>query len=311
MSYAAPLVTRYRPGAFDELIGHESIIKTLKLALQSDSHPHSYLLTGPSGIGKTTMARIIAKQIEAEVIEIDAATNNSADDMRAIVEQGSHTSLSGAGRRMFLLNEIQALGQRASDVLLTILEEPPKHLYFALTTTEPEKVREAIQTRCYNVALRALRPNEIELLVNLVAETEGWNVPGDVIQAVVQAATGQPRKALTILQSVHGATDREEVKRIISLMEAGEPLVDLCRSLLNGNPKWTTVRPLLMKMDDEDFRDAAGQAASYCAGAMIRSEGEQQAQHAHEILVALTFPTETFDQKAKLLTAIGRIVWGG
>jgi DNA polymerase-3 subunit gamma/tau len=97
-------------------------------------------LHGPSGVGKTTIARIIAKELDADVIEVDAASRNGVETMRALCDTGRHLSFRASGKRMFILNEVQRLSPNAWDALLTTLEEPPDHLYFALTTTEFDRV---------------------------------------------------------------------------------------------------------------------------------------------------------------------------
>src|ERR1700740_1437839 len=98
-----PLITRYRPSTFDEVLGHEEIINALKRVLKTATRPHAFLLTGVSGIGKTTLARIMAAEINAEVTEIDAASNNGIDAMRQLTELGQYFSLFGAESKMFII----------------------------------------------------------------------------------------------------------------------------------------------------------------------------------------------------------------
>ena len=307
-----PIIVKYRPAQFGELIGNEAINAALLRALSSEtSRPHAFLFTGPSGIGKTTTARIVATHIGAEVIEIDAASNNGVDAMRALVDVGQHMSLSGAGTRMFIIDEAHALTKPAWQAILKLLEEPPPHLYIALCTTEANKVPDTINTRCYHVALRALKPAEIEDLLILVAELEGWTVAPDVMQAVVQAATGQPRKALSILQSVWDAPSRDEVRRIINLMDASDPLIAVCQHLLAGKKSWKIIGEQLQRLDIDDFEEASIAAGRYIMGAMTNARDENDARRAWLLLEALLFPANSWDKKAVFIAAVGRMIWGG
>jgi DNA polymerase-3 subunit gamma/tau len=306
-----PLVTKYRPSDFETFLGNETTIAALKRAVGNEvSRPHAFLFTGPSGIGKTTGARIVATMLNAEVVEIDAASNNGVDAMRLLVELGNHMSLTGAGVRMFIIDECHSLSKSAWQAILKMLEEPPAHLYIALCTTELHKVPETIVTRCYHVALRPLKPAEIEDLCMVVAELEGWTVHNDVMQAVIQAATGQPRKALSILQAVHDAPSRDEVRRIITLMDATDPLIALLQYLLAGKKAWAVIKGHLSRIEEDDFEELSIGAGRYIVGALLRAETDASAQLAWRLLDALVFPTSTFDRKASFMAAIGRMIWG-
>ncbi len=136
MAISQQLINKYRPETWDEVVGHDEVLTALQRALSQDTRPHSFLLSGPPGLGKTTLARIIAGDLHCEIVEISGATHSGVDNMREIVELGSHMSLSGAGRRMFILDECQRISKGGWDALLKITEEPPEHLFFALCTTE-------------------------------------------------------------------------------------------------------------------------------------------------------------------------------
>lgn len=306
---AEPLITKYRPQNFAELYGNETIVNALMRAIASESRPHAFLFTGPSGIGKTTTARIVATDLNAEILEIDAASNSGVDAMRSLVEQGSHMALSGAGQRMFLIDEAHRLSRNSWDVLLKFLEEPPDHLYIALCTTEITKVPDTIVTRCYHVAFRPLKDNEIEDLLSVVSEAEGWTPTADVMLAVKQAGTGQPRKALSILQAVHDAPSREEVRRIIALTEETDALINLCRYLIKPKPQWQQIAEFLAKIDDADYENASTLAGRYILTVLLAEKQMQRAHALWALIDAFVFPAATYDKKLAFVAAIGRWVF--
>jgi DNA polymerase III gamma/tau subunit len=313
---AAPdtIITKYRPGSFDEVVGNEESVSALERHLKSPSQSHGYLLSGPSGTGKTTLARIIAKQLDCNPEEIDAAMFSGVDAMRQLIASGSYRSLMTSGRRMFVINEVQRLSKGAFDALLTTLEEPPSHLYFALTTTEADKVPDAVKTRSYEVKLRSVGAGDIESLLIAVASAEKWDVLDETFEAVVEAAHGSPRQALSMLQVVHDVRSRDEVKRIIALSDvSSEPLIEICQLMLRGVTSANSMRivELLGKIDDDVFEQALTLAARYIMGAMNRSRTDREARKAWVLLDALLFPASTFDKKAALYCAIGRAIWGG
>jgi DNA polymerase III subunit gamma/tau len=305
-----PLITKYRPADFDEVYGHEAHLATLQRAIAGKTTPHSFLFTGPSGLGKTTLARIIAKYLKCDVLEIDAASNSGIDAMRELVDMGQHMSLTKEGRRMFIIDECHALSKPAWQALLKILEEPPAHLFFALCTTELNKIPETIVLRCFHTALRPLAPSEMEDLLIAIADAEGWTVENDVLAAVVEAATGQPRKGLSILQQVHDVGSKEEVRRIISLMAPGDPLFDLCQLLIQGKP-WVEVQKALVRVEDGAFDQASVMVAGYLTSCILKAKNEKGAAAAWQLLDALLFPVSGFHPKANFVAAIGRMRWGG
>ena len=301
-----PLITKYRPTAFEQVIGNEAAINALVREVNGNSRPHAYLFTGPSGTGKTTLARIVATAVEASVMEIDAASHSGVDDIRVLVSTSGYKPLV-ANKMMYIIDECHALSKPAWQALLKLVEEPPDWLFIALCTTEVQKVPETVKNRCYRVLLKSLKPVEIEDFVDTIAGLEGWEVTPETFQAIVQAAEGSPRRALSVLQAGHAARNREELAQVVAQVDSDtSPTQELAKLLISGNRDWKRARGLLEQIDDED--EAVSIICSYIAAAISRAE-EAAAQKYWWVLEAF-IQANTYDKKVQLICAVGRVLWG-
>ena len=303
-----PLINKYRPTSFDGIIGNKLAVKALQEAVQSSTCPHSYLFIGPAGLGKTTLARIIAKVIDASIVEIDAATHTGVDDVRELVELSKHKPITVQKNRMFIINEFHALSKNAMNALLEIMEEPPEYIYIALTTTETKKVLDSLRTRCYTVPLKLVQPDEIAELLEDVCNKENWSVNAEVANAIVLASGGSFRKALTILWAGHALTSKVDLAQVVAEVEYDDSgVANLCKYLMNGGRDWLKIQELLSVFDIENDEVVAG-AIRYISASMLKAN-EYQAKKFWILLECLT-NINGWDKKAQLATAIGRIMWG-
>ena len=198
------LYRKYRPKTFDEVRNQDHIVSVLKGALAKQMIPHALLFTGPRGTGKTTVARIFARELgahEVDIYEIDAASNRGIDDIRELKES-VHTSPYESPYKVYIIDEVHMLTKEAFNALLKTLEEPPAHVIFILATTERDKLLDTITSRCQVFAFHA--PSRVELrdTVIAVAQQEHFILDTSAADVVALSADGSYRDALGITQKV-------------------------------------------------------------------------------------------------------------
>lgn len=222
------LYRKWRPKTFSEVVGQAHITDTLQRQVAEGRVGHAYLFTGTRGTGKTTCARILAKAVNCEhpvdgapccqcdacrgidsgmlldVTELDAASNNGVDQVRALREEAVYTP-SVLKKRVYIIDEVHMLSIAAFNALLKILEEPPEHLMFILATTELHKVPATILSRCQRFAFRRILPREIVGRLNYIAEQEGIDLRPDGAELLAHIADGALRDALSLLDQCAAA----------------------------------------------------------------------------------------------------------
>lgn len=307
MSEQEQLITKYRPVSFEEVLGNSEVIKSLAKAVREGPRPHAYLLTGSSGIGKTTLANIIAKEVDAAVTTIRAAVQSSVDDTRALADLAVFKPITVQKNSMYIIDECHNLSSKAFEPLLDLTEHPPDFLYVALCTTVPEKLPLTLKTRCFPVSLKPLKSNEIDDLLTAVADIEGWKVNNDVMSSIVMAAEGSARMALTILQAGHDCQSRDELSKIVNKVVSDQsPAIALCRYLMTGKKEWKAISSYFSKI--EDHEQALNDMATYFAGVMERSEDFQA--HTTWMMLQRLIQDTSWNKKVQFYSAIGSIMWG-
>lgn len=212
MSHLA-LYRKYRPQTFDQVRGQDDAVAYLQSIIQSGHVPHAILFTGSRGIGKTTLARIFAKSLGIDVhdiYEIDAASNNSVDDVRDLINEVNTLPLSSE-YKMYILDEVHMFSKQAFNALLKVLEEPPKHVLFVFATTELHKVIPTIISRCQVVQLKKPTAAVIAEQVIDIAKAEDKSISFDHALLIANRANGSFRDALVILDQVSEQSTGSEI----------------------------------------------------------------------------------------------------
>lgn len=273
------LYRRYRPQRFDELRGQDHVARALKNAVANERIGHAYLFSGPRGTGKTTTARILAKVLNCEatvdgepcctcsscvavqsgssfdVIELDAASNRSIEDIREII---ATAALGSPGRhKVYILDEVHQLTAPAAAALLKTLEEPPSHVVFVLATTDPEKVPETIRSRTQHLQFHLLPVDDLEKHVKWVASDAGIELDERGLESVLRQGGGSARdtlSALELLAATGGALDEstpvdEFVEALID-HDAGRLLAAVAETVHHGRDPRSIVDDLVRHLRD-------------------------------------------------------------
>ncbi len=209
------LYRSYRPHSFSGIMGQEHVTKILEEEIKSGKIAHAYLFAGSRGLGKTSVARIFAKEIgctDKDLYEIDAASNTGVDSIRELTAN-VYTLPFGSPYKVYLLDEAHMLSKSAWNAFLKTLEEPPAHVIFILATTEAEKVPETVRSRCQVFEFRKPTREGTMKLVDAVAKKEGYTLLPGVSSLIALLAEGSYRDALSTLQKLFSASGDTKITR--------------------------------------------------------------------------------------------------
>jgi DNA polymerase-3 subunit gamma/tau len=260
MSYQV-LARKWRPRNFTQLVGQEHVVRALRHALEQNRLHHAYLFTGTRGVGKTTLARILAKCLNCEtgitaqpcgkcsaceeidggrfvdLLEVDAATNTRVDEMRQLLDTAQYAPTRGRFK-VYVIDEVHMLSNSAFNAMLKTLEEPPEHLKFVLATTDPQKIPVTVLSRCLQFNLKQMPPAAIASHVAGLLQAESVVFESDALQLIARAAAGSMRDALSLLdqaiahgggsvatagvRDMLGAVDDTYLRRLLEAVAAGE-----------------------------------------------------------------------------------------
>jgi len=210
------LYRKYRPHKFEDVLGQDHIVDVLKNAVKLGRVSHAYLFSGPRGTGKTSVARILAKEAgcsDADLIEIDAASSRGIDEIRSLREGVRFFPLQG-DIKVYIIDEVHMLTKEAFNALLKTLEEPPEHVIFILATTESEKVPDTIVSRCQNFSFRKIPESVMRETIISIAEKEGFGVDEDTASIIALFADGSFRDAQGMLDQILSIGDKNKDKKI-------------------------------------------------------------------------------------------------
>lgn len=273
------LYLKYRPTSFDQIQGNEEVISSLQRMVSSKECVHSFLFIGPTGCGKTTLARIVAQELGvkgSDFRELDSAQYRGIDDIRAMRKQMQYHALEGT-ISVWLLDECHKLTGDAQNALLKILEDTPKHVYIILATTDPQKLIPTVRGRCSQFAVKPLNDSQMMNLLRKVVKAEGESLMKPVYEQLIQDGFGLPRNTLQILDQVLRVDEDERLIVAKRSAEEESQSIELCRALLSGAP-WKKVANLLKGLKETEDPERIRRAVlGYAQAILLKTDNPRAA----------------------------------
>lgn len=325
------LYRKWRPKSWDEVIGQAPVVTTLRNALAHERVSHAYLFSGPRGTGKTTTARLLARAINCEnpepterpcgecvpcqamlngsfldVIEIDAASNTSVEDVRDLRDRISYKPNQGE-KKVYIIDEVHMLSTAAFNALLKTLEEPPEHVIFILATTEIHKVPATVLSRCQRHEFRRIPHNDIVALLQNLADKEGIQVTPEALKAIARQSTGAMRDAISLLDQL-ASSGREitlEMAQDVLGTAASLAVVDIVQALIGRDVK-SGLDALHAAIDGgSDPRQLARQIVDYLRELLLmRTQNGVHVEAAGEPRDRMSAQAKAFDNLGELLRVV-------
>lgn len=308
------LHTVYRPTTFKEVIGHETEIKALRKVVKN-KRAKVFLFHGPAGVGKTTLARILAnefcdrKATAANIEEIPAALFTGVGDMRMIADKANYRAIGESPVKTIILDEAHRLSAQAWDSLLKVIEEPPAHVYYVFCTTNAAKVPKTIQTRCIQIELSPLKEEDITEILKTAIKGEKMDVAEDVIEVIAESSGGSARQALAYLESCQYCESANDARKVMKQAGESKEIIDLCRFLINKQGRnWRDAQRMLTGLKEFEAESIRIVICNYFASAILSTKSEKDAARMMGILDCFSgsyYPAEKF---APLLLSVGAVL---
>lgn len=301
-----------RPKLFKHVLGQAPVVEALQAALKNQS-TQAYLFSGPSGVGKTTLARIMANKLKCQATEIDGATYTGVDAMRELVKSVQYVPFGAVGHAI-IIDECQRISRPAWESSLKALEEPPQGVHWLLCTTDPGKIPDTVQTRTLHLRLKSLTRNDLSQLIEQSAARANIHLAPTIRQLIVDEANGSARQALVNLDACRDAKDQAQAAQLLRTLQESDAGLALCRTLIgyeNRESSWTSAMQLVDKLL-EAGDDPEGLRIRICLyfAAAIRKAEPQKAADLLQRMEPFAYSYSPADAMPHLIRSIGASLFG-
>jgi DNA polymerase III subunit gamma/tau len=303
-------INKYRPNTWEEVRGQDAACTALENALNK-KRAQCFMLVGPSGVGKTTIARIAAKSAgipPRSIHEVNAARNTGVEEMRKVCEVMALRPIGDSTGRAAIIDEAHRLSAQAFDSILKDTEEPRDGFLWFMCTTNPAKIPKTVRTRFMQITLKEVNAKVLDDLVYDVVKAEDLRTPDSVLKVVVDHAGGSPRQALSLLAACAEARDKQEAMSLIAGVEDADAVLQFCRFVVKPGT-WAAAMELLEKMKGESPEGVRIQVMNYLGAVIKNQTNEKAARGMLPLLEAFATPYTTGEGFAPLMLSLGRCMW--
>lgn len=306
------LATKYRPDNWNKVLGQKQTVASLR-RLVDEREKHAFCITGPSGTGKTTLARICAHKLGArnqDIQEIDAASYTGIDAWRDIRAQLRYAPMGASkGARCIIVDEAHRLSKNAWDSLLKDVEEPPDHVFWFFCTTEPGKVPKAIVNRCASFALRVVSGDDLFDRLVEICEAEGYDTSDDVLDLIVREAQGSPRQAIAFLEVCRECKTRDEASDLVQAVASQREPIELARGLVANTLAWKDCVRIVAGLQDTTPAESLRRIiVAYVSAVLMKQTTEAKAAPLLAVLTVMRTPFPSDAKAAELLLPLGELI---
>lgn len=286
----------YRPKYLDDIVGNSETVNSLKTVLERDQNkiPRSYLFHGHFGCGKTTLAKVICNELDIEEKDIkfmNMSNYTGVDHMRDLLSKIRYKPLGGSDFRAYIMDEVHELSTASMNCLLNDLENPPDHVIFILCTTDPQKLKNTIRSRCYQYQVKPLNSEDTKVLLNKVAKAEKKKVSPKITKEIFLQSEGTPRDALILLDKIINIKDDEKALQIVQghINEENEEAFELCKLFINGTLTWKKAKEIIKNLDGTvNYEQLRIGMMNYCESVLLNN-GDSKCFALFDVLQEKTF----------------------
>lgn len=285
-----------RPTTLDGIVGNEDLVDSLKGLALNKERPQTYLFTGPSGTGKTTLARILAREFganEMSIREVNSSNNRGIDTAREIISELEYVPSEGI--LVYIIDEVHKTTNEWQNAMLKVLEEPPEYVYFMLCTTEPSKLIAAVKNRCIELKTSLLGSAEMISLLRKINRDKKLGVMPALLEDIDAKSQGSPRLAINILEYLSSSSTPEGQEKLLAKWVGGgdesPQTIELCRAVLNC-ANWRELAPLV-KECQEDVEKIRHAVLGYMSSVLLGGKRIERAA------IALKYFAEPFYNTGK------------